>query len=594
MRIVPDTSVIIKRALSELLEKGRIEVKEILIPRFVVEELQSQASKGLRIGFEGLEEIKHLRELGEKLGFKVEVKGRLQTLEEIRLAKSGRIDALIIEFAREEDAVLYTCDVVQSLVAEAEGVKTVYIRPYEAKKLTIESMLTEDTLSLHLKEKAPPLAKRGRPGNFRLVRLREEPLTAEELEGIIQEIVEAARYQEDSFIELASREATVVQLGNMRIAIARPPFSDGIEVTVVRPIVKLTLDDYRLSEQLKKRIERGEGIIIAGPPGSGKSTLASSIAEFYKSLGKVVKTIEQPRDLQVSDEITQYTKLHGSVERTAELLLLVRPDYTIFDEVRTNSDFATFVDMRLAGIGMVGVVHASSAIDAIQRLIRRVELGMIPHVVDTVIFVKDGKIEEVYKLELVVKVPTGMVGEDFIRPVVEVRDFETNELKYEIYTFGEENVIVEVTKASERSPIERLAAERILQEIKRFERGAEVEVRNNVALVRVNADAIPKLIGKKGKNISKLEERLGIKIEVLPKGGLGRKVDFNYREVGKNLVFTFSSELIGKNVSFYDGEECIATLLVGKKGEIKLRRDSEIGRRVLSALLKSRLSIYAS
>jgi len=594
MRIVPDTSVIIKRALSELLEKGRIEVKEILIPRFVVEELQSQASKGLRIGFEGLEEIKHLRELGEKLGFKVEVKGRLQTLEEIRLAKSGRIDALIIEFAREEDAVLYTCDVVQSLVAEAEGVKTVYIRPYEAKKLTIESMLTEDTLSLHLKEKAPPLAKRGRPGNFRLVRLREEPLTAEELEGIIQEIVEAARYQEDSFIELASREATVVQLGNMRIAIARPPFSDGIEVTVVRPIVKLTLDDYRLSEQLKKRIERGEGIIIAGPPGSGKSTLASSIAEFYKSLGKVVKTIEQPRDLQVSDEITQYTKLHGSVERTAELLLLVRPDYTIFDEVRTNSDFATFVDMRLAGIGMVGVVHASSAIDAIQRLIRRVELGMIPHVVDTVIFVKDGKIEEVYKLELVVKVPTGMVGEDFIRPVVEVRDFETNELKYEIYTFGEENVIVEVTKASERSPIERLAAERILQEIKRFERGAEVEVRNNVALVRVNADAIPKLIGKKGKNISKLEERLGIKIEVLPKGGLGRKVDFNYREVGKNLVFTFSSELIGKNVSFYDGEECIATLLVGKKGEIKLRRDSEVGRRVLSALLKSRLSIYAS
>ena len=54
-------------------------------------------------------------------------------------------------------------------------------------------------------------------------------------------------------------------------------------------------------------------------------------------------------------------------EKAVDILLLVRPDYTIFDEVRRAQDFEVFADMRLAGVGMVGVVHASSPLDAIQR-----------------------------------------------------------------------------------------------------------------------------------------------------------------------------------------------------------------------------------
>jgi ATPase len=96
------------------------------------------------------------------------------------------------------------------------------------------------------------------------------------------------------------------------------------------------------------------GVIVAGPPGSGKTTFAASLAEFYRSLGKVVKTLESPRDMQVSDEITQYAPLEGDFEKTAEILLLVRPDYTVFDEVRKTRDFEIFSDLRLAGVGMIG------------------------------------------------------------------------------------------------------------------------------------------------------------------------------------------------------------------------------------------------
>jgi ATPase len=104
----------------------------------------------------------------------------------------------------------------------------------------------------------------------------------------------------------------VAQIGNYRIAVARPPFSDGLEVTIVRPIVKLRLEDYQLPQKLLERFEmRAEGILIAGPPGSGKSTFAASLAEFYSQRGKIVKTLESPRDLQVGPEITQYSPLEG-------------------------------------------------------------------------------------------------------------------------------------------------------------------------------------------------------------------------------------------------------------------------------------------
>ena len=49
---------------------------------------------------------------------------------------------------------------------------------------------------------------------------------------------------------------------------------------------------------------------------------------------------------------------------TGDVLLLVRPDFVVYDEVRKTSDFEIFADMRLAGVGLVGVTHANRAIDA--------------------------------------------------------------------------------------------------------------------------------------------------------------------------------------------------------------------------------------
>ncbi|MFX1332193.1 MAG: ATPase, T2SS/T4P/T4SS family [Promethearchaeota archaeon] len=315
--------------------------------------------------------------------------------------------------------------------------------------ITLEAFFDERTMSVHLVENNPPRAKRGAPGNWELVELSERLLTYEELDVLAEAIIETAQNDRKSFIEIEEHGAAVVQLRNLRIAIARRPFADKMEISAIRPIVKLSLDDYNLDAKLMNRLEtRAEGILISGSPGSGKSTFAAALAEFYSSKGNVVKTLEQPRDLQVEEAIVQYSPLDGSMEKAADVLLLVRPDYVVYDELRKNSDFQAYSDLRSAGVGMVGVVHAGSAIDALQRLILggRVELGQVPSTVDTVVHIEDGGVAKVSSLSLKVKLPTGMSSSqrDLARPVVEVRDFEQGVLEYEMFSFGGEKVVVPV------------------------------------------------------------------------------------------------------------------------------------------------------
>jgi ATPase len=591
-RLVVDTSAIINGIIPKVLEQYQPNEVEVAIPYAVIDELEALASKGKEPGFTGLEEAKRLRKLCEENNIKIEFLGERPSLDDIRLAKSGRIDALIIDITKSVNGVLITSDYVQAKVAEAEGIEVQYISPKsKVLELSFEKFFTKDTTSLHLKEGVPPLAKKGKPGKFELVKIRDEPCTAQELEKLIKEISEVTRMSENGFVEITRSGATVIQLGKYRIAITRPPFSDGLEVTIVKPMIELKLEDYNLSEKLMKRLkERAEGILIAGPPGSGKTTFAGSLAEFYMRQGKIVKTLESPRDLQVSPEITQYGPLEGDFEKTAEILLLVRPDYSVFDEIRKTKDFKVFTDMRLAGVGMIGVVHASDAINAIQRFIGRVELGMIPHIIDTTIFIRYGMVEKVYDLKLTVKVPSGMTEADLARPVVEVRDFETGELEYEIYTYGEENVIVPVLARGETSNIKRLAEERILQEIKKFDPNAQVQlISENNAIVKVNQKAIPLLIGKKGSTISKLEEKLGIKIDVETYSSQkGVEINFALKETKDYIDLYFDKEYVSKTVSLYIDDKLLFSAIIGKKGRIRVSKNSIQGNELINALLERR------
>ena len=504
MRVyVVDVDSVLDGSIRAMVERGEIRGK-IVILKSLVEYFHKEASSGRSLGYTGLEELRRLLELQnpDVEVSVVEDEKRSPKDYDVYVVKTA-----IRDYAWRVGATLVTSDSVQASTAGALGLPVIYSRRGVQGRLKFESFFDSKTMSVHLKEGAPPLAKVGAPGRWVFVKLREEPMKASEIEEMAREIVEVAS-RGGGFVEIDRLGSTIVQLGDCRIIITRPPLSNGWEITAVRPLVKLRLEDYNLPEKLLKRlIERAEGILIAGAPGMGKTTFAQALAEFYARQGKIVKTVESPRDMRLPPIVTQYSKSYADIGELHDILLLSRPDYTVFDELRTDEDFKLYVDLRLAGIGMVGVLHATSPIDGIQRFIRRVELGMIPSIIDTVIFINEGRVDKVYEISIRVKLPTGLKEAELTRPVVEVKDFLSGDLEYEIYTFGEQTMVIPV-KSMTRPPT-------VEDEVRKVIPEAKVEVREGVLIVR-----LPRLGGRitarKVKRVKRIAEEHGLELRFTP------------------------------------------------------------------------------
>ena len=616
MRLVPDTSVIIDGRITSLIRQGDCPDAEVIIPEAVVAELESQANQGREIGFSGLAELQRLdRMAGEGL-CTVRFVGVRPSLDQVRLAAGGEIDAMIRAAAHEHDALFVTSDRVQSEVARAKGLQVQYLRPEigEFSPLGIDQFFDEETLAVYLKEFVPPYAKRGTIRDARFVKIRDQPTSEHELIALAQECLERAKRDPHGFIEHESRGITVLQIGSMRIAIARCPFVDGMEITAVRPVVDVTLDDYAGTDGLTERLAGGRsGILIAGAPGVGKTTLAQNCATFLMENGVIVKTMEAPRDMQVPDLISQYTALDGRMEATAEMVMLLRPDFVVYDELRRTEDFRVFADMRLAGVGMIGVLHAENVHAALLRFLSRVDFGTLPRVVDTIVIVEEGEIAHIYDLEFGLRVPDSIPGTGSVTPVVTVVDAATGLAALEIFRHDGEIVIIpfsapvpeparsRVEPAQERPPAvateERGGGrqiERELQrEIGRFTDGP-VEVRmlsDTKAVVYIDDKDVPAAIGKGGKNVAAIVNRVGVGIDIrarseaatpapagaeeeLGEGGIRIRTD------RRNLAI-IAPDQSGRIVDVFAGKEYLFTATVNESGEIHLARNSTIAQEML-------------
>ncbi len=404
----------------------------------------------------------------------------------------------------------------------------------------LENLLSDLTVStVFLKADCPPRVKRGHITELEVVELDMEEYSSSTIEEISQgleiTLEQHSETRSDCFVEIDRHGCKVMQVGDLRVTISWPPFSDGWEMIVVRPVAQPDLEDYNLDENLLKLIAdlQNQGTLVSGMPGSGKSTLASAIARWLDGEGAVVKTMESPRDLQLPQRVTQYAPLaeddrsRGSMELTADILFLARPDFIVYDEVRKTKDFEVFGDCRLAGLGLLGVTHSASALEAIQRMIGRVELGILAQILTTVIHVEKGKIREVLQLAMTVKAPSGMQS-DLARPVIQVKRYPDGKVLNEIFSFGEQICIVDAdgqAAGDEMSPMQLLAAAQLKDRLSE-DYGIRIHhVKFSGGSVEVYPDesAIGVLVGQGGSTVKALEEQYEVKFSIksardLPRG----------------------------------------------------------------------------
>ncbi|MEM0188189.1 MAG: ATPase, T2SS/T4P/T4SS family [Saccharolobus sp.] len=486
---------------SKYLEKGIIN-GNIIIHKSLITELERESNEGLVSAEIALDEVKRIKEVTERVlvNFEIVDDG----------SNKGDVNETIREYCARKGCIIVTAYETQRKICEVMGIPYYFLQPID-QNLSFERFFDSETMSVHIKEDTVPRAKKGRPGNWKFVSLSDTPLLSTDVRRIANEIINAVRFVKGSFIEIERKGSLIIQLSDYRVIITRPPLSDGWEITIARPVVRKKLEEYNLDDKLIKRLEqRAEGIIIAGAPGMGKTTFAQALAEYYMRLGKVVKTVESPRDMHLPPDITQYSKNYAEIGELHDILLLSRPDYTVYDEMRNDEDFRLYIDLRLAGVGMIGVVHATSPIDAIHRFVNRADIGTIPNILDTIIFIHSGNVAKVYTLEMTVKVPAGLREADLARPVVEIKDLITGKTEYEIYVFGEQTMIVPVNKGIESNTIQF----KISKIVNNVIPNATVTFENGEYIITIPKDEIGKYNRKLVQRLKRFEKKTNTKIKI--------------------------------------------------------------------------------
>ena len=237
----------------------------------------------------------------------------------------------------------------------------------------------------------------------------------------------------------------------------------------------------------------------------------------------------------------------------------------------------------------VAVIPSREMVDAaVQRFVGRIELGVIPQVIDTVIFIKNGAIEKVLALEMVVKVPAGMTEADLARPVVVVSDFESGKAEFELYTYGEETVVIRIKESARGSPAHELAAKAVRNEMLNYTHHAEVEmVGDHKCIVSVPEEDIARIIGKQGKTVEQIERKLGVKIDVreLQRATNENKqsIPFDLQMNKGNIKFYLGAKNASRDVDILVGGDYLFTVKVGSSGVIKLNKKNKVLRLIQNA-----------
>ena len=102
----------------------------------------------------------------------------------------------------------------------------------------------------------PPRVKAGHISKLTLKELDADVWDKPALAGLAEElsmIIEQHDARSDCFVEMDREGCKILQIGDLRITCAWPPFSDAWEITVVRPVAHLKIRSEEHTSELQSQ-----------------------------------------------------------------------------------------------------------------------------------------------------------------------------------------------------------------------------------------------------------------------------------------------------------------------------------------------------
>lgn len=229
-----------------------------------------------------------------------------------------------------------------------------------------------------------------------------------------------------------------------RVAVVGSPASIGGPTLTIRKFQKwYTSDELVMSGSLPANVcdlivslvmQRKNGI-IAGGTGSGKTTLMKAFLDHVPANERLC-VIEQPAELEISQPNTirweVVDAIPGQVAVTSSELLAAslrhRPDRIILGEIRNEAAYDLLQAMNTGHGGTLSTVHASSAVDALNRL-ANLALSARPNLNHG--FMRS---ETANAIDFALYCERDATGRRQVREVIEIQcyDFKSEQFRYEV------------------------------------------------------------------------------------------------------------------------------------------------------------------
>ncbi len=250
-------------------------------------------------------------------------------------------------------------------------------------KALLDKVVKPGVSDLHLKANEPPLVRM----LGQLIPVGTTPLKPEDIEGIINPLMTEAQknqFQKNSGLDFS---IPMEGVGRLRINLYRQRGTTALAIRII-PTESKSFQELGLpKDTLEKLCRSRRGLfLISGVTGAGKTTTLNAILNYMnENFSYNIITLEDPLEFvhtRKKSSISQ-REVGKDVENFRDGLahiLRQDPDVIVIGEMISSETFRAAIEGAGSGHLVIGTVHSSDTLDAVDRIVNTFDFQEQPYV----------------------------------------------------------------------------------------------------------------------------------------------------------------------------------------------------------------------